>query len=217
MRRAGGLRNTSSAYKNWSLQFYLQTHTLGLWLLDSTVSACVTGTLGGGGGRTGGVVGNKPPPSDWHTSHVRPSSPPTEPHCMICKNTRLAPTRSLLLALTHHQSRPLPPSLCTTTAAPAAAAVYLPDLSYCLVCHLQSLALWASLTDRGISRLCLVLRAGLSCWIGKLCMNATGKHVMTHTGTLPPTAAPQSVSASVCVCVCSSIKCCHNRHPINLI
>lgn len=103
---------------------------------------------------------------------------------------------------------PLPLSLCICTPSPPPhptlhlAAVYLPDLSYCLVCHLQSLAVRAALTDRGISCLCLVLRAGLSRWIGKLCTNATGKHVMTHTGTLPPTAAaPHGATVRLCIFV----------------
>lgn len=123
---------------------------------------------------------------------------PRDPHGMINKNARHMHTHTR----THtppcwHLHSFLSPHLFSFCALSAAAAVYLPDLSYCLVCHLQSLALWALLTDRGISCLCLVLRAGLSCWIEKLCMNTTGKHVMTHTGTLPPTAAP----LSVCVCV----------------
>lgn len=156
MRKAGVLRNTSSAYKNRSLQFYPQTHTVSLWLLDSTVSACVTETLEGGrggGDRAGGVVGNKPHPSDQHTSHVRPH-PTTDPHCMICKNTRPTPTRSLLLALV---PTPYPP-LCAPPPPPLLLLLYT-----CLTCltasfvisnHLLSERLWQT----------GVLAASVWCW-----------------------------------------------------
>lgn len=116
-----------------------------------------------------------------------------------CRTTRSDPIcfHALCPAPASVSLHPQPP---TPTLHPA--AVYLPDLSYCLVCHLQSLALRAALTGRGISCLCLVLRAGLSRWIGQLCTNATGKHVMTHTGTLPPTAAaPHGATVRVCIFV----------------
>lgn len=85
---------------------------------------------------------------------------------------------------------PLGVCLLSPCSASVPADVELPDPSFCLICHLQSPA---PLTDRGISCFGPVLRAQIPCWIEKLCMNTSGKHVVAHNGTLPPAAAPLSL------------------------
>lgn len=136
-----------------------------------------------------------------HPRRRRWRQSPADPHTAVKKHATHTHTHmhALLRVDTSIFAWANPPVLWLPLRA-AATAVFLPDLSCCLICHLHSAPVWASLMDRGISCLCLVLRAGLSCWIAKLCKNTTGKHVMTQTGILPQTAAP--LCGPVCVCVC---------------